>query len=215
MKTIAIVPIKSESERIKKKNFRLLNECPLYVHLLRKLQKSNFDEIYVDTDSSEVKEFLEETDFIHIPRLPKLAESNANGNDLLNYHASIIEADYYFQLFITAPLLKVKTINSAIEILHNNNNDSIFTANEIYSWFWYNNEPVNYNPNVLPRSQDAKPIIRETTGLYGISKDSLLRNKCRIGNNPFMLMVDEYEAADIDTEFDFQYVEFLIKNKLF
>ena len=38
MKTIAIVPIKSESERVKKKNFRLLNEYPLYVHFLRKLQ---------------------------------------------------------------------------------------------------------------------------------------------------------------------------------
>ena len=215
-KTVAIIPIKAESERVKKKNFRLLDGIPLYEYYLNKVANSFFDEIYVDTDSSEVEDFLEETDFIHIPRLPKLAESNANGNDLLNYHASIIEADYYFQLFITAPLLKVKTINSAIEILHNSkNNDSIFTANKIYSWFWYNDLPVNYDPKVLPRSQDAKPIIRETTGLYGISKDSLLRNKCRIGNNPFMLMVDEYEAADIDTEFDFQYVEFLIKNILF
>ena len=91
-------------------------------------------------------------------------------------------------------------------------NDSIFTAIKINSWFWYDDKPVNYDPKVLPRSQDALPIIKETTGLYGIKKDALLEYKCRIGQNPYMLFVDEYEAADLDTEFDFQYVEFLLKN---
>ena len=216
MKSVCIVPIKKESERVKKKNFRLLNGVPLYEHFLNKLESCFFDDIYVDTDSGEVKRFVEDRGFIHIPRLPELSKSNANGNDLLNYHSSIIEADYYFQLFITAPLLNSETINKAIEILNNNNeHDSIFTANEIYSWFWHDNKPVNYDPKVLPRSQDAVPVIRETTGLYGIHKDSLLENKCRIGKNPYMLIVDENEAIDLDSEFDFQYVELLLKNNLY
>jgi len=211
-KTIAIIPIKSNSERVKKKNFRLLTGVPLYEHFLNKLTNSSFDEIYVDTDSEEVCKFIENTDFIYIPRLPELAKSNANGNDLLNYHASIIDADYYFQLFITSPLLKIETINEAIKILKKENKyDSIFTANKIYSWIWYQNKPVNYDPKTLPRSQDAVPIIRETTGLYGITKEVLLKNKCRIGSKPYMLFVDDYEAVDLDTEFDFKYLEFLMK----
>ena len=52
-----------------------------------------------------------------INRLKSLSKNNANGNDLLNYHAKIIDADYYFQLFITAPLLKISTINECVEIL--------------------------------------------------------------------------------------------------
>ena len=108
MKSVCIVPIKSKSERVKKKNFRLLNNNPVYVHFLEKLKSSNFDKIYIDTDSREVETYIENTDFIYIPRLPELAKSNANGNDLLNYHASIIDADYYFQLFITSPLLKIQ-----------------------------------------------------------------------------------------------------------
>ena len=39
-----------------------------------------------------------------------MAKDSANGNDLLNYHRNLIKADIYFQLFITAPLLSVKTI---------------------------------------------------------------------------------------------------------
>ena len=117
--------------------------------------------------------------------LPKLALDSANGNDLLNYHAKIINADIYFQLFVTAPLLKIETINKCISLLKKSKTyDSILTVNKIYSWFWFKGKPVNYEPRILPRSQDAKPIIQETTGLYGITKKSLIKRKCRIGYNP-------------------------------
>ena len=216
MKTVALIPIKAKSERIKNKNFRSLNGVPLYEHFLNKLKKCSFDEIYVDTDSEEIKQFAINKGFRHIRRLPELVKSNASGNDLLKYHASIIKADYYFQLFITAPLLKSETINNAIDILKNDSyHDSIFTAIEISSWFWYQDKPINYDPKVLPRSQDAVPIIRETTGLYGIKKDALLEYQCRIGGIPYMLIVDDYEAVDLDTELDFQYVEFLLKNSIY
>ena len=64
---------------------------------------------------------------------------------------------------------------------------SILTSHEIYSWFWFKNKPINYSPKVLPRSQDAKPITVETTGLYGITYPALKKNKCRIGKKPFFL----------------------------
>ena len=107
--------------------------------------------------------------------------------NLLNYHSKLIKADLYFQLFITAPLLSIKSINHCINFLKKNKKyDSIFTVNEIFSWFWFNKKPVNYQPNVLPRSQDEKHIIKETTGLYGIKKKSLIKLGCRIGKKPFM-----------------------------
>ena len=46
-----------------------------------------------------------------INRKTSLAKDKANGNDLLNHHSNLIESDLYFQLFVTAPLLKVKSIN--------------------------------------------------------------------------------------------------------
>ena len=53
----AIIPIKSVSKRIRGKNFKLINGKPLYSILLNKLKKCNFDEVYVDTDSLEIKKF--------------------------------------------------------------------------------------------------------------------------------------------------------------
>ena len=111
MKIVAVIPIKSKSERVKNKNFKKVNGKPLYKFLLEKLKKCNFDEIYIDSDSKEIKKYCIKNNYKFIQRLPKLSKNDANGNDLLNYHAKIIQADIFFQLFITSPLIKIETIN--------------------------------------------------------------------------------------------------------
>lgn len=212
MKTVAIIPIKQKSERVPGKNLRLVGEKPLYQYLLDKLSSCNFDEIFIDSDSEEIKEYSQRRGYQFIQRKPELSENTASGNDLLNYHTEIIEADCYFQLFVTSPLLKTETINNCIEILQNNQKyDSIFTTKSIYTWFWFDGQPVNYNPRILPRSQDAKPVIMETTGLYGIKRQSLLKNKARIGQSPYFYEVTDAEAIDLDNEFDFNLLEFYVQ----
>ena len=188
---------------------------PLYRYTLDKLKKCNFDDIYVDSDSQEIERYCKKNNYKFITRLPKLAKDNANGNDLLNYHSKIIEADVYFQIFITAPLLKVKTINKCIDFMKKKRSyDSILTSKSIYSWFWFKKKPVNYVPKVLPRSQDAMPIVYETTGLYGIRKKSLKKNKCRIGSAPFFYEVEDEEAIDLDNYKDFEYLEYYVRKYL-
>ncbi len=206
MKIVAIIPIKSKSTRVRRKNFtKIKKNKPLYKFFLEKVIKCNFDQIYVDTDSIEIINFCKKKKINFIKRKKYLAKDNANGNDLLNYHAKVIQSDLYFQLFITAPLLSVKTINECIYLLKTKKKiDSIFTCHKIFSWFWFKNKPVNYKPNVLPRSQDAKPIIMETTGLYGIRKKTLKKYKCRIGKKPYFFEVSKKESLDLDTKEDFK-----------
>ena len=215
MKTIAIIPIKARSRRVRSKNFKSFCGKPLYQFFLNKLTDHPFDEIIVDTDSKEIAEFSVYNGFSIIERNPELASDSANGNDLLLHHAKLIDSDIYFQLFITSPYLRKKTINQAYDILIKNQDyDSLFTATKIYSWFWFDSKPVNYDPKILPRSQDATPIIKETTGLYAIRKEALLENRCRIGKRPFMLFVDEIEGMDIDTELDFSLAEYCFNEGL-
>ena len=87
MKVVCIVPIKKRSKRLKGKNFKKINGKPLFRFLLDKLSKTNFDEIYVDSDSKLVKKYCNSKGYKFIDRLPSLSKDNANGNDLLNYHA--------------------------------------------------------------------------------------------------------------------------------
>lgn len=212
MKVVAIIPIKKNSKRVKKKNFRIINSKKLYQYLLEKLRYCHFDEIYIDSDSSEIEKYSKKKGFKFIKRKSYLSKDNANGNDLLNYHSSIINADIYFQLFVTAPLLSIKTINKCISILKKaKTKDSILTVNEIYSWFWFNGKPINYKPKILPRSQDAEPIIQETTGLYGIKRKSLIQRKCRIGFKPIFHKIPSTESVDLDNLKDFDYLKKYLK----
>lgn len=213
-KIVAIVPIKKHSKRVKHKNFLKFGNKKLYQIFLDKLTKTNFDEIYVDSDSAEIKNYCKKKGFKFIQRKPYLLKDQANGNDLLNYHSKIVDADYYFQLFVTAPLLKTESINKCIKILIKNKKiDSIFTSKSIYSWFWFKKRPVNYNPKVLPRSQDAKPVVVETTGLYGIQKKALLKHKCRIGKRPFFFEVSDIETLDIDNRHDIEILKYFLNKK--
>ena len=214
-KTVAIIPIKSKSERIPGKNLKKINGVPFYQFLLKKLKKCNFDEVYIDTDSKQVKEFAKKNNFYVINRLKRLSTKNANGNDWLNYHFKLIKADYYFQLFVTSPLLSVKSINKCIrKLMKNKKIDSIFTTKSVYTWFWFKKKPVNYNPKVLPRSQDSIPVIYETTGLYGIKREALKKYKSRIGKNPFFFEVDDHEALDIDNKKDLIYFKYILRKNL-
>tara|TARA_B100000902_G_scaffold399921_1_gene473650 strand:+ start:5284 stop:5922 length:639 start_codon:yes stop_codon:yes gene_type:complete len=212
MKIIAIVPIKSKSVRVPGKNFKLVKGKPLYKFMLEKISKCNFDKVYVDTDSNEIKNFCKKNKINVINRLKHLSKNSANGNDLLNFHQSIIDADIYFQVFITSPLIKISTINNCIKFMKKTKKyDSILTSKSNYTWYWFNKKPINYNPKILPRSQDAKPVVVETTALYGIKKNSLIKRKCRIGYKPYFYEVSDIECVDLDNKKDFEYLKYIIK----
>lgn len=211
-KIVAIVPIKTNSKRVKNKNFKKILGIPLYKITLEKLKKCNFDKIYVDTDSEEIRKFSVKNGFHFIRRKSYLSKDNANGNHLINYHRSIIDADIYFQILITSPLVKISTINNCIKILKNSKkNDSIFTIKSLKTFFWFKNKPINYKTSELPRSQDLDPLIIETTFLYGIKKLALDKFKSRIGKKPYLYEVDDFETIDLNNKKDFEYLNYLIK----
>ena len=212
--TVVICNIKKKSKRLKNKNFRKIYKVPLYQITLNKLVKCNFDKVFVDTDSQEIKDYCGKNSINIIHRKPVLATDKANGNHLINYHRKIIDADYYFQIMITSPLLKIKTINKCIKFLQNTKKyDSIFTSKTKQTYFWFKNKPINHNPKLLPRSQDLPPMVYETTALYGIKKKTLNKYRCRVGKKPYFFNVDDFEDIDLNDKKDLDYLEYLIKNE--
>jgi N-acylneuraminate cytidylyltransferase len=214
MKTACFIPIKENSERIPGKNFKQLNGKKLYEYIIDHTLKAEcFDDIFIDTNSGEITEYAAAHGLKTIERLEILAANTANGNDLLVYHHSIYpDYDCYFQLFATAPFLQPKTIKNCVnKLLEGEEYDSCFTAVKHHGFFWLNDHSVNYQPYILPRSQDLDPVVEETTGLYGIKKEALERYRCRIGRKAYKYYVDKYEAVDINNETDFKIAEIIGK----
>ena len=214
MKSACFIPIKSNSERVSGKNLRNLNGKKLYQYICENAKKAEvFDSIFIDTNSEEVAAYAESIGFTAIARKPELARNTANGNDLLVYqYQQYPDYDYYFQLFATAPYLRPESIKACYDKLTSSTTyDSCFTATENHSFYWYAGNPVNYRPGILPRSQDMLPVMEETTGLYGITRESLDKYRCRIGRTPYIHIVDKFEAVDINTEEDLKIAEYVGK----
>lgn len=214
MKSACFIPIKENSERVPGKNFRLLNGKKLYEYICEHAEQACvFDDIYIDTNSKEIAQYVEKRGFKVIKRKEELAKNTANGNDLLTYHYELFpDYDFYFQLFATAPFLQPKTISDCFnKLISTQKYDSCFTATENYGFYWINDNPINYRPEILPRTQDMLPVIEESTGLYGIKKEALKKYRCRIGANPYIYPISKFEAVDINTEEDLKLAEYIGK----
>lgn len=206
-KTICFVPIKKNSERLKNKNFKKIGKKPLFQHILDKIINiKQFDKIVVDTDSEIIQKYCITKNIPYLKRLEYLKSNKANGNDLLKYWINVEpNFDYYFQIHVTSPLVKIENIRKCINFLKTNKKfNSIFTAVKEYSWYWFKNKPINFKKYCLTRSQDLNPIIRDITFLYGISKKEFLKKNSRIGSKPYPFFVSKEEAVDINENFDLQ-----------
>lgn len=213
--SVAVIPFKENSERVPGKNFKNLGGKPLYQHIIQKALKSNLEKIFICTNSESAKEEVKKMG----PRIEVLACPDwyfgkaVTGDKLLSIPAKAIDADIYVQLFATAPFLRAETIDMAISTLQERTEyDSVLTVVPKHDWVWYKGQPITYYPGNLPRSQDASPIIVESTGLYAMTKDALLSLQRRVGNHPYFLEVDEIEGWDIDTPLQFKLAELFIQN---
>jgi hypothetical protein len=146
-----------------------------------------------------------------LDRDPELSKDSANGNDLIVHWEKVFPGyDAYFQLFVTSPFLRESTIKKCYDTLkHDQSYDSVTTVFEETGFYWMDNNPINYNPRVLPGTQDCKKIINETTAIYGIRSETLRALRCRLGNSPAFVNVSHIESIDIDTYSDFIMAEYI------
>lgn len=225
MKIAIQIPIKgTPSERIPGKNFKEIAGKPCYRWLMDKIVGKLPDgwDIYVDSESDDVLNTLKSCygcDIKTHKRHEWYASDQANGNHLLNQFAvNHPDYDIYAQIFITALTLSKETIENVISQLVDFRGfcDSVFTVTKETGFVWYDDKAVNYDPtkmNGLKRSQDIQ-YFKETTGLYVITKDALLKTGCRIGEKPHLWCLnDETEAFDLDTMEDFREAEKLLNEK--
>lgn len=204
MKTVAIMPIKLNNERCPGKNTRLLGDKPLLQYELENLQKTGMlDSISVFCSSEEVASYLPEgITFVKRPDFLDLPTSNFT--QIFETFMAAHDADIYVYAHATAPYITVETMQQCIEAVQSGKYDSAFCAVKIQDYLWQDGEPLNFDAANVPRSQDLKPIYRETSGVYVFTKEVFEKYHRRIGKNPFVKEVSFKEAVDINNPEDFE-----------
>jgi len=219
LKIIALVPMRHHSVRVPGKNYRLIAGKPLFHHILSALKGCpEISKILVDTDSDEISDGIQShfPDVIVIKRPAHLTADTVPMNEILMHDTEQFPADFYLQTHSTNPLLKSRTISTAIKTLIDNYPayDSLFSVTKLKTRFWDSlSRPLNHNPAILLRTQDLPPIFEENSCIYLFKREILEVKRNRIGERPYLFEIDRSEAFDIDEELDFLMAELMLKHR--
>lgn len=207
MKIIAIMPIKLNNERLPGKNTKILGKKPLLRYELDTLIDTKLiDEINVFcSDESVIKYLPAEVKFLK--RSSDLDLPTSNFTQIFNSFLTMKDADIYVYAHATAPFISLQTMLECINAVKSNKYDSAFCAIKIQDFLWQDGKPLNFDATNVPRSQDLKPIYRETSGVYVFKKEVFTKYHRRVGINPYIKEVDFKEAIDINNPEDFRLAE--------
>lgn len=211
---IAILPMRSGSQRVINKNSRIINGKYLYEYIVDKLLLSKIiSNIIINTDIETVHDKYYSNNKIQLIKRRKNLRGNCDINLVISECINIIEADLFVQVHATNPLFDLSTLEKSINYYFNNNHqiDSLFSVTKIYKRFWYaEGIPVNHDLKDEPTTQNLTPYYEENSCFYLFTKQSFLKKNNRIGNKPKLFEISKDESWDIDDEADLLILEKLL-----
>lgn len=206
MKTVAFVPIKLNNQRTPGKNTKRFDDgTPLITVFLKTLSRvEGIDEIYVFCSNEEIKNYL--IPGIHFLRRPEFLDtSQATPQDIISEFMKLVNADIYAVCHCTAPFVTKDHFEECIKKVKNEKFDSSFTGEKSQHLMWTDkNEPLNFDPANVPRTQDLPVYYNEVSAAYVFRREVFEKYRRRIGAKPHITEVSGIECVDIDYPEDFE-----------
>lgn len=209
----ALIPVRSGSKRVQNKNIRPFAGSSLLEVKIKQLQRlKNLDGIVVNSNDDEMLSLAKSLGVETVKRDEYYAGDNVT-NEMYKNIAQNCNSDIIIYTNVTSPLIKDETIEKCIETYLNKDDsfDSINTANLVKEFLWLDGKPINYDPNHTPKSQDLPNITALNFAINIIDRDNLISRMHYIGAKPYLYLVDDVEAIDIDNMIDFEFAEFMYK----
>lgn len=221
------------SKGVKNKNIRNLCGKPLIAHTILQAKRwGRANKIICSTDSPQIaaiaKKHGAQVPFL----LPKeLATSTAGKIEVLKHALKTVEKqtgqrfNILVDLDATAPLRKISDIEGAFRLFLKKRPKSVFSVAPSRRNPYFNMLEVNSKGYavlvkklkfLLRRRQDAPKVYDANASIYVYDRNYLLddNTESSLSNRTLIWIMDEFSAFDIDSEADFQFVEFLVKKRL-
>lgn len=209
-KIVAIIPVRKGSQRVINKNIKPFGDTNLLELKIRVLKKiENIEKIIVNTDSYDMAEIARNNDCEVIIRDDFYASSNINNSDYWEHLAKSIKEEYFILCQVTSPFVKVSTYKKAIKLYFEGAYDSINSVSIEKKFLWKDDNPINYDYDHTPKSQDLDKITSLNFGITIVNRKLLEKNKNLVLEKRFFMELDKVESLDIDDEFDFEIAEYL------
>lgn len=218
------------SKGIKNKNIRELCGKPLISYTIEQAKNSNlFDHIVISTDSDDIAAIAKKYGGeVFFKRSVEMASDTAGKLDVIR-DAFIRSEEYYNRVFdylidldATSPLRNVADIINSFNQFKKDNNDNLITAMPSRRSPYFNIVEQSEDgkvylskklDNAIVRRQDAPKTYDMNASIYIWKREAILNENTLFLENTGLYVMPEERSIDIDSELDFKFVEFLMKEK--
>ena len=215
---VAIVPVKGNSVRVKKKNLTKFANSNLFKIKLQQLKKTDcFKKIVISSESKKILNYAKKNGFgIHL-RDKFFSTSKVPMSDVYKNIASEIDGEYIAWINVTNPLCDEYIYQSAVKKFKtiSKNYDCFLSAVKNKQNYFYKNKPINFKRSPWPRSQDLQPIISLPFAISILKRKDMIKWGSCVGKKPFFYFLNSLVATDIDDQSSFKIAELLYKKKIF
>lgn len=210
-KVVSFIPIKLNNQRLPGKNLMKLSERPLCDYIFQTIMKvDNIAEKYVYCSDDSIKDYMPEG-LTFLKRDSYLDGFQVKGLEIIEHFVRDVDADIYVLTHVTQPFTKSDSIKKALDKVLYEGYDSAFSCTCIQDYCWYEGKPFNYNMQDIVTTQNLEPIYMETGAFFIFRKEVFAELHQRIGKNPYMYVIDPFEAVDIDTAEDFEFAKVVLE----
>ena len=221
-KILVVIPARGGSKGIPRKNIRLLDKKPLISYSINIAKSSQYvDDVVVTTDDSEIALLSEKFGASVIRRSEELAGDEVPLDPVV-YDAMIQkekqafdEYDIVITLQPTSPLLKISTLDRAIEKFEDFAVDSVLSVVDDRHLSWgYDESNERYFPNYIERkNRQYLPKDFRETGAILATRRNFVHPESRLGTNLDLIEVSRQESVDIDNYEDWWIAENYLQKK--
>tara|TARA_B110000003_G_scaffold274585_1_gene314906 strand:+ start:300 stop:1925 length:1626 start_codon:yes stop_codon:yes gene_type:complete len=221
MNILVVIPARGGSKGIPRKNLRLLGEKPLLYYSINNALQSRYNlDIFISSEDDEILNTACKFGAKIHKRDLNIADDETTLDPVIYdcyLHAKKVENKEYDLIITmqpTSPLLSTLSLDNAIsEIMDNECIDTIIAAKDATHLSW-RKENEQFIPNYTERvnRQYLTPEFTET-GAFLITRNTIISENNRIGENVDLALLTEGEEIDIDTYEDWNLCEYYLKRK--
>ncbi len=230
MKRLCTICVRGGSKAVKNKNVRMLQEKPLVAHSILQARNSGlFEVLAVSSDSEEILEISKKWGADYLIRRPEeLASDHAAKLPAIQHCAreaqklSGVKFVTTVDLDATSPLRNEDDIRGAVKLLEDRNAFNVITGAPARRSPYFNLVEIDERGFVTLSKRPKKPVVRRqdapecfdvNASIYVWRWDALLSAAAVLTPETLMYVMPEERSRDIDSELDFELVNFLMGRK--
>lgn len=210
----AVIPVRKGSVRCKHKNIRGFSRSTLLEMKIKTLKSvHHISEIIVSSDCDTMLSIAERCGVKTHKREPYYASSECPNYEYWEHIAQTVGVYSDFMMVnCVSPFVDNVIIDKLInKYITDDTISSIVTVNRQKKFFYdmETSEPVNFDNNNAPNSQQLKALGEITFGVCICNRYEIIKSKCIYGVKPYLYVLDSIQSIDIDNPYEFIISELL------